>query len=85
MDWLADRGVELIGVDTPSVDPFVSTGLEAHRTLMRRGISWIEGLWLGGVGCGLYLLVALPLPLEGTEAAPIRALLRPLRQEGGPA
>ena len=85
VSWLADRGVELIGVDSPSVDPISSTGLEAHRALIERGISWIEGLWLENVECGLYLMVALPLRLVGTEAAPVRALVRPLRHEGGAA
>jgi len=82
VEWLADQQVELIGVDTPSVDPFSATGFEAHRALARRGVTWIEGLWLGDANAGLYLLLALPLRLAGTEAAPLRALLRPLGKEG---
>ena len=75
--WLADRGVELVGIDTPSVDPFEADALPAHRALLERGMTWIEGLWLGGVAPGRYELVALPMPMVGTDAAPVRAVLRP--------
>ena len=75
--WLADRGVELVGIDTPSVDPFDSDGLPAHRALLERGMTWIEGLWLGGVAPGRYELVALPMAIAGADAAPVRAVLRP--------
>ena len=41
-------------------------------------MTWIEGLWLGEVEPGAYLLIALPMKLEGAEAAPVRAILKPL-------
>lgn len=76
--WLADRGVVLVGIDTPSVDPFETEGLPAHFALLERGMTWIEGLWLGGVAPGRYELVALPIALAGADAAPVRAVLRPV-------
>ncbi len=76
--WLGDRGVDLVGVDTPSVDVFSSEELPAHHALLARGMTWIEGLWLGDAEPGRYLLVALPMPLEGAEAAPVRAILKPI-------
>lgn len=76
--WLADCGVELVGVDTPSVDVYSSQDFPAHHALLARGMTWIEGLWLGDVEPGLYLLVALPILLEGAEAAPVRAILKPV-------
>lgn len=83
-DWLADRGVVLVGIDTPSVDPFDASDIPCHRRLLERGLTWIEGLALQGVQPGLYRLLALPLPLVGVEAAPLRALLEPLAMpEGG--
>jgi len=72
--WLADRGVELVGIDTPSVDPF-GAELLAHHALAERGMTWLEGLWLGEVEPGAYQLIALPMPLVGVEAAPVRAVL----------
>lgn len=74
--WIADHGVVTLGIDTPSVDEFSSVDLEAHHALNQSGMTWIEGLHLGGVEAGRYLLLALPMPLYGTEAAPVRALLK---------
>jgi arylformamidase len=79
--WLADRGVELGGIDTPSVDVFESQDLPAHHALLERGLTWIEGLWLAEAEPGRYFLAALPMLLEGAEAAPARAVITPLRGE----
>lgn len=79
--WLADRAVELVGIDTPSVDVFESEELPAHHALLERGLTWIEGLWLADAEPGPYFLAALPLLLEGAEAAPVRAAIAPLRGE----
>src|SRR5215210_7342431 len=38
-DWLADRGVRLIGVDLPSVDPLDLKTLDNHHALGRRGVT----------------------------------------------
>ena len=76
--WLADRGVELLGIDTPSVDISTSKDLPAHHALLDRGLNWIEGLWLDSAESGSYLLIALPMLLEGAEAAPVRAILKPM-------
>ena len=75
---MADREVELVGIDTPSVDVFSSKELPAHYALLERGMTWIEGLWLGNAEPGRYLMVALPMPIEGAEAAPVRAILKPI-------
>lgn len=75
VDHLADRGVILIGVDTPSVDVAGAGGLPAHHRCLERSVTIIEGLDLAGVEAGLYTLVALPLRLVGGEASPVRAVL----------
>ena len=77
-DWLADRGVYLIGVDLPSVDPLDSKTLDNHHALGRRGISILEGLWLDEVTAGRYELIALPLKIVGADGSPVRAVLRML-------
>jgi arylformamidase len=76
--FLHDRGVKLIGIDTPSVDPFDSQDLPAHRAFLRYDMSILEGLVLNHVPDGLYELIALPLPLVGFDASPVRAILRTL-------
>lgn len=74
-EHLAARGVLLVGIDTPSVDPFDDPTLPAHRALASLGLVWLEGLRLEEASPGLYTLVAVPLRLEGADASPVRALL----------
>lgn len=74
---LGDAGVRLVGIDTPSVDLFSSRDLPAHRACLERDVAIVEGLVLDGVPEGVYELVALPLKLEGFDASPVRAVLRP--------
>jgi arylformamidase len=76
---LAARGVLLVGLDTPSVDPFDSKTLDAHHALAAGGVAILEGLDLSAVPPGLYELIALPLKLAGLDASPVRAVLRELR------
>lgn len=76
--FLHGRGVTLVGVDTPSVDRFSSKDLPVHRTLLKYDMAILEGLVLKNVPEGVYELIALPLRLEGFDASPVRAVLRPL-------
>jgi arylformamidase len=78
VDLLADRGVTLIGIDTPSVDVQESKDLPAHARFLARDVSILEGLRLAHVSPGEYELIALPLPLVGFDASPVRAVLRSL-------
>ena len=78
MHELAARGVRLIGVDTPSVDTFASKSLPAHLAVLERDLAILEGLVLRDVPEGRYELIALPLPLVGFDASPVRAVLRTL-------
>lgn len=75
---LADLGVRLVGIDTPSADLFHSKVLEAHQVLHERDLAILEGLVLEHVDPGRYTLIALPLRLEGADASPVRAALAPL-------
>jgi arylformamidase len=72
---LAERGVITIGVDTPSVDLFESKDLPAHAACAAANIAILEGLLLSQVPLGRYNLIALPLPLVGFDASPVRAVL----------
>jgi arylformamidase len=73
---LLRRGLRLLGVDAPSMDARDSTSLAVHRALFEGGAYNLENLDLRGVEDGAYELIALPLLLEGLDAAPVRALLR---------
>ncbi|HWS72418.1 MAG TPA: arylformamidase [Thermoanaerobaculia bacterium] len=78
VDALHERGVVLIGIDTPSVDPFHSKALEAHNAFARHDMAILEGIVLDGVPDGVYELIALPLRLVRADASPVRAVLRTL-------
>lgn len=73
---LRDAGAVLVGTDAPSVDPFDSGDLPAHRVLAAAGIAIVENLLLDGVPPGDYELIALPLRIAEADASPVRALLR---------
>jgi arylformamidase len=75
LEFLANQGVKLVGIDTPSVDPEDSKKLEAHQVLFKRDFAVLEGLYLKDVPEALYTLIALPLPIEGGDASPVRAIL----------
>jgi arylformamidase len=74
--YLHERRVRLVGVDTPSVDPFHSKDLPAHRAFFEYNLAILEGLVLAHVPEGVYELIALPLRLAGFDASPVRAILR---------
>lgn len=72
---LAERDVPLLGTDAPSVDPVDSRELPAHHACIEAGIQILENLALAHVEPGRYELRALPIRLEGADAAPVRAVL----------
>lgn len=75
IEFLTAKGVILIGIDTPSVDPSDSKKLESHQSLFKHDVAVLEGLDLKVMSSGLYFLSAAPLKLKGAEAAPTRAIL----------
>jgi len=78
IERLADLGVQLIGIDTASIDPASSKALESHQVIRRRGLRVLENLVLDAVPEGDYELIALPLKLTQADASPVRAVLRAL-------
>jgi arylformamidase len=78
IEALAARGVRLIGLDSPSLDPEDSKTMDAHHAIRRADMRVLEGLVLDDVPPGEYELIALPLPLTGLDASPVRAILRSL-------
>lgn len=74
--YLAEIGVQTVGVDYLSVGGYREDGPETHQALLGAGIWIIEGLNLSMVEPGEYELVCLPLRLMGSEGSPARAILR---------
>ena len=75
---LADLGVQLIGIDTASIDPASSKTLDSHMVIRQRNLRVLENLVLDNVAEGDYELIALPLKLTEADASPVRAILRAL-------
>ena len=78
IQWLAVQGVKLVGIDTPSLDPQDSKTMDAHKAVLAADMRILEGLVLDDVPEGRYELIALPLPIVGADASPVRAILREL-------
>ena len=76
IEWLANRGVKLIGIDSPSIDPQNSKTMDAHQAVLKADMRILEGLILDDVPAGRYELIALPLPIVNGDASPVRAILR---------
>ncbi|MGR3778623.1 arylformamidase [Bacillus paramycoides] len=76
--FLSSKGIRLIGVDVPSVDPLDDKELAAHHQLFKHGIHILENVVLDDVVDGDYELIALPLALTDADGSPVRAVIRPI-------
>jgi arylformamidase len=81
IEFLKEKKVCLVGIDTPSVDPATDKTLAAHKAIFESDMAILEGIVLEHVTPGLYHLIALPLRIEGGDASPVRAILLPEKFE----
>ncbi|MEY2550062.1 MAG: arylformamidase [Verrucomicrobiota bacterium] len=73
--WLKERKVKLLGLDLPSVDPIEAKVLVNHHALAAANVAIVESLDLSEAEAGLYHFSALPLRIDGGDAAPVRAII----------
>lgn len=73
--WIVERGIRLFGTDFLGIEARGSTGHPAHVELLANGVVIVEGLNLGLVAPGAYLLTVLPLRVVDGDGAPARAVL----------
>lgn len=71
---LSDCQVELIGVESQTVEPEGGDGA-VHRQLLGGNVLLLEGIDLSKVEPGVYFLMAAPLKIAGADGTPVRALL----------
>ena len=71
---LAAAGIKLFGTEDQTVGP-ADAPAEVHRILLGARTVLLEGIRLGAVAPGVYLLHAAPLNLGGADGAPCRATL----------
>lgn len=74
--YLNEIGIQLIGIDTLSIEKFNHPGHPTHHVLLKNRVIILEGLNLSEVPQGDYELIALPLKLKGADGAPARVVLR---------
>lgn len=70
----AEAGVDLVGNESQTVGP-EDAPMQVHLTLLSREVVLLEGIRLGDVPTGVYLLSAAPISLAGSDGAPCRAIL----------
>ena len=68
------HGVGLIGVESQSVGD-EKAPREVHLILLGAGVIPLEGIRLGEVASGTYLLCAAPIAVKGGDGSPCRAVL----------
>jgi arylformamidase len=73
-EYLAQLGVRGIGIDALGIERD-QPGHPTHHILFQHGVIVMEGLRLKEVEAGEYFMVAAPLKIVGTDAAPARILL----------
>ena len=70
----AENKLELFGNESQTVGP-EDAPMEVHLKLLGAGVALLEGIRLGEVNEGVYILNAAPLSLGGADGAPCRAIL----------
>ncbi|MBO5241485.1 MAG: cyclase family protein [Lachnospiraceae bacterium] len=75
----ADAGVYLIGNESQTVGP-ENAPMQVHLILLGAEVVLLEGIRLGEVLEGAYLLNAAPLNLGGSDGAPCRAVLMDMEE-----
>jgi arylformamidase len=76
--FFKEKGIVLLGVDVPSVDPLDSKDLKTHHSFAKNGVHILENVMLDHVECGDYELIALPLSLKDADGSPVRAVIKPM-------
>lgn len=71
---LTDKGIITYGTDAVSVGS-LDNEIAVHKSLLSRKIAILENLDLSKVTDGRYFLIALPIKLEGSDGAFVRAVL----------
>lgn len=70
----AEAGIFLIGNESQTVGP-EDAPMAVHLVLLKEEIVLLEGICLGAVPDGVYMLNCAPLNLAGCDGAPCRAVL----------
>ena len=74
-NYLAEIKINLIGIDSPNIDPATDNEFSSHKIFSESNILVIENLMnLDKLLNSRFTLIALPLKLKNCSGAPIRAV-----------
>lgn len=74
-DWLRNKKIKVLAIDTVSVDSASSEDLPVHKILLASDIAIIENLAnLDSIRQPRLSVIALPLKIKGVDGAPIRVI-----------
>ena len=73
--YLSQRRVNLVGIDSPSIDLGKDSEFSAHHILLKKDVLILENLCnLERIHSTRFKLVVLPLKLKGATGSPVRAI-----------
>jgi arylformamidase len=75
-EYLSELQINLVGIDSPNIDPATDENFSAHKVLSAKSIPIIENLInLDKIrGINDFVFISLPLRLKGCSGSPIRAI-----------
>ncbi len=75
-EFVVENGIELVGIDYLSIEPFHQPGHETHHTLLQNEVVIVEGLDLSHLTPGTYDFICLPLKIKDCDGSPCRAVAK---------
>jgi kynurenine formamidase len=73
--YLASKKINLVGIDSPSIDLGTDSKFSVHQIFAKKGILIVENLAsLGKIKSPKFHLVVLPLKLKNATGSPVRAI-----------
>ena len=74
-EYLVEKKVNAVAIDTPSIDPGIDASFKAHKILLSNDILVIENLCnLEKFNTGRFTLIITPLKLISASGSPVRAI-----------
>jgi arylformamidase len=74
-EYLSDLGVNLVGIDSPSIDPAFDKEFSSHKVFSSKSIPIVENLInLDKIKKDNFIFIALPLKLKNCSGSPVRAV-----------
>jgi arylformamidase len=74
-EYLSDLEINLVGIDSPSIDPAFDKEFSSHKVFSSKSIPIIENLInLDKIKKDNFVFIALPLKLKNCSGSPVRAV-----------